>query len=68
LEAHPQIINDLVLIAYAIGRIDEGLRYFERSYREGQLSKLIFDLSPIWQDVRADKRVYGVMDRLKNQS
>jgi TolB-like protein/DNA-binding winged helix-turn-helix (wHTH) protein/Flp pilus assembly protein TadD len=68
LEEHPQIVNDLVLIAYAIGRIDEGLRYFERSYRESRLSKLMFDLSPIWQDVRADKRVYGVMDRLKTQS
>ena len=66
LEAHPQVVNDLVLIAYAIGRIDEGLRYFERSYREGRFSKLQFDLSPIWQDVRADKRVYEVMERIKN--
>ena len=65
LEAHPQVVNDLVLIAYAIGRIEEGLKYFERSYRESRLSKLQFDLSPIWQDVRADKRVYEVMERLK---
>ena len=63
LEAHPQVVNDLVLIAYAIGRIDEGLQYFERSYREGRFSKLQFDLSPIWQDVRADKRVHEVIER-----
>ena len=66
LEAHAQIVNDLVLIAYALGRIDEGLQYFERAYRESRVSKLQFDLSPIWEDVRADKRVYEVMERLKN--
>jgi len=26
----------------------------------------MFDLSPIWQDVRADKRVYEIMERLKS--
>jgi TolB-like protein/DNA-binding winged helix-turn-helix (wHTH) protein len=68
LEAHPQVVNDLVLIAYAISRIDEGLKYFERSFRESRLPKLMFDHSPIWEDVRADKRVYEVMARVKTSS
>jgi len=66
LGAHPQVVNDLVLISYALGRNDEGLQYFERSSRESRVSKLVFDFSPIWQDVRADKRVYDALERMKS--
>jgi len=66
LEASPQVVNDLVLIAYAIGRVDEGLQYFERSCKESRLPKLMFDFNPIWQDVRADKRVYEVLKRIND--
>jgi len=65
LEAHAQVINDLVLIAYALGRIDEGLRYFERAFKESRVPMLMFDHSPIWEDVRGDKRVYDVIERLR---
>ncbi|MGH9947859.1 MAG: winged helix-turn-helix domain-containing protein [Pyrinomonadaceae bacterium] len=58
-----EAINDLTLLAYSLGRKDEGFAYFQEAYIERRLPLLMFHFNPIWDNVRADSRTSEFLER-----
>ena len=53
----PMLLNDLLLISYALDKRNEGFTYFQKAYTEHVFPYQIFRYSPIWQPARADDRI-----------
>jgi len=62
---HPALLNDLVLISYALDRRDKGFAYFKKAYDQHVLPGLMLRYNPIWKEVTADPRVTAMLDEKK---
>ena len=60
---YPVILNDLAIIAYALGRTDEGFEYFQKSFEKRLAQVPINRRNPIWHDVYSDQRVIDLISR-----
>ena len=60
---YPVILNDLAIIAYALGRPDEGFEYFQKSFEKRLAQIPINRRNPIWHDVYSDQRVIDLISR-----
>jgi TolB-like protein/Tfp pilus assembly protein PilF len=59
----PVLLNDVVLISYALDRRDEGYGYFKKAYDQHVLSSLMLRYDPIWKDVTSDTRVTSLLEQ-----
>ena len=55
----PFLLNDLVVINYALGNTDEGFNYFQQ-LMDKSFIPFRFYYDPLWADVRADSRTVGL--------
>jgi DNA-binding winged helix-turn-helix (wHTH) protein/TolB-like protein/Tfp pilus assembly protein PilF len=53
----PSVNNDLALTYYALGKTDEGFKYFLQALEKRAFQASMLTLNPIWADVWADPRV-----------
>lgn len=56
IDEQPSVLNDLILISYALDRPDEGYGYFRQAVDKRLLTSVMYEYHPIWEQVRADKR------------
>jgi serine/threonine-protein kinase len=59
---HPTLLNDLVLISYALDRPDKGFAYFKKAYDQHVIPELMIRYNPIWKDVTADPRINALLE------
>jgi hypothetical protein len=57
----PFLLNDLVVLNYAMGNTDEGFNYFQQLADRGSLVPFRFNYDPLWADVRADSRTVKLL-------
>jgi len=57
----PFLLNDLVVLNYAMGNTDEGFSYFQQVLDRGALVPFRFNYDPLWADVRADSRAVKLL-------
>ncbi len=55
------LLLDLTLINYALGRRDESFTYFQQAYEKRRVQRLTFMRDPVWKDVREDERFVKLM-------
>ena len=53
----PTLLNDLLLVSYALGKKDDGFAYFKQAYEKQRLPMGMYTYNPIWADVNTDDRV-----------
>jgi len=53
----PMMLNDLVVINYALGKRDDGFAYFQQAFERRAIIPLRLNYDPMWSDVRADERI-----------
>ena len=54
---YPDLLTDLTLISYAMGRPDEGFEYFKKAFELPSFGGGMFRFAPTWEDARQDPRV-----------
>ena len=59
----PFLLNDLVVINYALGNTDEGFNYFQQLLDRSSLIPFRFYYDPLWADVRADSRTVALVKK-----
>ena len=59
---HPGLLNDLVLISYALDQRDKGFGYFKKAYEKHVLPQLMLRYNPVWKDVNSDPRVASLLN------
>jgi len=53
----PMLLNDLLVVSYALDKRNDGYAYFQQAYREHVFPYQIYRYSPIWEQVRSDERI-----------
>ncbi|MEO8647583.1 MAG: tetratricopeptide repeat protein [Acidobacteriota bacterium] len=61
--ANPELLNDLALISYALGRHDESLVFFTHAVENRSLRVFMVKNDPPWKDLRSDPRFIEVLNR-----
>lgn len=67
LRQHPEVLGDLVIISYALGRPDDGLAYFERAFKENRIQIAMLNHYPIWRKVNSDQRISALIERIRKE-
>ena len=60
------LLNDLVLVNYALGKRDESFEYFQKAYKNKALPMGLINVDPIWKEIRADARFMKLLEE-RNQ-
>jgi Tfp pilus assembly protein PilF len=63
--ANPELLNDLAVISYALGRHDEALAFFTRGLEARTLRVFMVRNDPPWKEIRSDPRFMEVLKRLR---
>jgi tetratricopeptide (TPR) repeat protein len=53
----PMLLNDLMVVSYALDKRNDGYAFFQQAYREHVFPYQIYRYSPIWEQARADDRI-----------
>ena len=51
-----EVLSDLMIISYTLGKKDESYAYFKKAYQKNLLPYPIFPFDPVWDEVRQDAR------------
>ncbi|MEP6923839.1 MAG: winged helix-turn-helix domain-containing protein [Pyrinomonadaceae bacterium] len=51
-----EILSDLILVSYALGKKDESFAYFQQAYEKKVLPYAMFRYDPVWDELRNDER------------
>ncbi len=62
-EKGQDILPDMIILSFEIGRRDEAIKYFEQAYEQQRIGISMLNHSPIWERVNADPGVSEIMKR-----
>ncbi len=57
-----EVLSDLIIVSYTLGKKDESYAYFKRAYEKKMLPHLMIPFDPVWDEIRRDARFANLIE------